>query len=150
MAPGLGSRLRHLLHLIHADLDPEAQQYPEISEAVCELDKVVQEFPPARFAGPGQSEVARFPEGRQAQEPVEVGPERSEAGRVGIAEVQAGQAVIEAEQDDSRIPLEGCAVVPGDLCSFLLSRLAGLGGFGGSLAAAGPPSLPFAMPLRKS
>ena len=47
MAPGLGSRLRYLLQLIHADLDPEAQQYPDISEAVCELDKVVQEFLPA-------------------------------------------------------------------------------------------------------
>ena len=47
MAPGLGSRLRYLLQLIHADLGPEAQQYPEISEAVCELDKVVQELLPA-------------------------------------------------------------------------------------------------------
>ena len=47
MAPGIGCRLRHLLLLIHADFAPWAQQYPEILEAVCHLDKVVQEFLPA-------------------------------------------------------------------------------------------------------
>ena len=67
MAPGIGCRLRHLLLLIHADFAPWAQQYPEIAEAVCRFENVVQEFlpaGPARRARGNQKLVVSYNVGR--------------------------------------------------------------------------------------
>ena len=151
MAPGLGARLRHLLYLIHADLDPEAQQYPEIAAAVCRLENVVQEFLPA---GP-----ARRARGHQkwlvSQKVVRLKNQLKWA-RKGRRQAELElQRFTQGKQSSkqNRMTPEFLAKValssPVPCARSLLAAWRDLLGWG-SLAAAGPPSLPFAMPLRKS